>query len=548
MAYDTTLHQSLELRQRGMEPEVADQPLCLTRDNLSSKYFPKTGRSVVAAIAVLCLAFVLTSMNRINHTDSWGHLSFGRWIVQHGTLPQADPFAAAPRDPANMVNLYWLGQVTGYFTWLNLGEEGLVLLHALLATAGCGILLIAIKSRGVALGWAVMGAATMYIMALPVTGTFRPQLIGMVGVPLTLLAGAQLPGRRLVLLWLPVVYALWANMHGSFAIGLAMLGLYGAGEVWECWREKKSLSAALAEKGSRTWALALVLAIVASCLNPAGPKLLLAVASFGGNESLENISEWRPLVLKSFTGVLYFSSLVIGALLLRKSPRRITAGEVMLALFFGVLTLTSIRMITWWAMLFPFLAAPHAAAAWDKLRTSWGLETAPSPEMQEASTTSMNTLIAMACVFIAIVLAPPSHNLLLGQPRGIGEVTMSDTPVHVADEIASRHLAGNFFAPMDWSDFIIWTAGDQLKPLAYTHVHLASQEAWNDYLALAQGNEWLRLARKYQLKYLVVSVERQPALYRKLLIADRSDSSPAVILYRDEKSILVKLNPPVDAA
>ena len=545
MAYDTTLDQSLELRQRNLAPEADELPICLTRDNLSSKYFPQCSRTVVSAVAVLCLAFVLTSMNRINHTDSWGHLNFGRWIVTQGGLPHGDPFAAWPGDRAAFLNLPWLAQVCGYLTWSTLGEEGLVLMHALMATAACGALLAAIRFRGVSLGWAVAGAALMYVLALPVTGTLRPQLIGMVGVPLTLLACACLPKQRWTLLWLPILYLVWANMHGSFAIGLAMLGLYAAGEVIDACREKKSLAAAWTDSSCRTWALALALAIAASAVNPIGPAIFPAVASFGGSQPLENITEWRPMVLKSFSGMLFFGSLAAGAVLLRLSPRRISAAEAMLALFFAVLTLTSIRMLAWWAILFPLLAAPHAAAVWTMINERWRLSNPWSAAEPSPHSGSMNTLIAMVLVFTAAIMAPPSHNLLIGQPRGIGEVTMSDTPIYVADEIATRQLKGRFFAPMDWSDYIVWTGGEQLKPLAYTHVHLIAQPVWNDYLAISRGEDWLPRARRYGLDYMVVSKDRQRPLWLKLIEADRNPASPAVILYRDEKCLLVKINPPV---
>ena len=46
--------------------------------------------------------------------------------------------------------------------------------------------------------------------------------------------------------------------------------------------------------------------MIASCLNPAGPQLLVQVASFGGNPALEKIVEWGPLVIKSLGGVLFF--------------------------------------------------------------------------------------------------------------------------------------------------------------------------------------------------------------------------------------------------
>ena len=79
---------------------------------------------------------------------------------------------------------------------------------------------------------AVTAAVTAYLLALPITGTIRPQLFGMLGFAATLWAIARLPSRKHPLAWLPALFALWANLHGSFAMGLVALGCYCLGHTW----------------------------------------------------------------------------------------------------------------------------------------------------------------------------------------------------------------------------------------------------------------------------------------------------------------------------
>src|SRR6187402_1372663 len=99
------------------EPDcfAADQPIpeCIMRDNLTSPYFPNTSKAVLWAVIALCTIFSLTSFNRLNHTDLWGHLNFGRWMAEHHALPTTDPFAAEPTTQP-MLHSAWLSQLLGY--------------------------------------------------------------------------------------------------------------------------------------------------------------------------------------------------------------------------------------------------------------------------------------------------------------------------------------------------------------------------------------------------------------------------------------------------
>src|SRR5689334_6454618 len=116
----------------NVEPVVA--PRTWDAGGPKSDYFPALTRSDLLVVAVLALAFVVTGMNRLNHTDLWGHLNYGRWIVENGSLPEVDPFASQiPSRP--FVDTCWLGQVLGYVTWNVGGNEGLIFGHALLVMA-----------------------------------------------------------------------------------------------------------------------------------------------------------------------------------------------------------------------------------------------------------------------------------------------------------------------------------------------------------------------------------------------------------------------------
>ncbi|MCI0359409.1 MAG: hypothetical protein L0211_13105, partial [Planctomycetaceae bacterium] len=100
-------------------------PECVTRDNLTGPYFPNTSQATLYAVIALCAIFALTSFNRLNHTDLWGHINFGHWIAEHRALPAADPFSAHPGSRP-MLHSAWLAQLIGHEVQQWFGNEGLV--------------------------------------------------------------------------------------------------------------------------------------------------------------------------------------------------------------------------------------------------------------------------------------------------------------------------------------------------------------------------------------------------------------------------------------
>ncbi|HTN77504.1 MAG TPA: hypothetical protein VL096_19735, partial [Pirellulaceae bacterium] len=401
MTYDTTLDDTLSTTPVR---EVAE-PACLRRDLLSPDYLPTCTRSQLALVATLCLIFAWTSLNRLNHTDLWGHINFGRWMAQHQSLPAIDPFAAAPSEVVVTHNA-WLSQLLGYETLATLGLEGLVLAHATLATLAVGLMVLAIRQRGVPLCWAIAGGVAYYVLALPIVGTIRPQLFGMVGAPLVLLACAQLPEKRGPLVWLPLLFLLWANLHGSFAMGMVMLGACCIGTTWRIFGETGNLKqTAVDVRCVRVWA-ALFLSMLAASINPLGPGIFINVLTFGNHVALADISEWRSLALVSFSGVLFYTSLIALLVTLKLSTKRWEMTDLLLVLVFGLVAMTAMRMLQWWAVVWPWVIVPYAISVWEA-RFGKTADTAPP--------TTMRTVLAMGIVFMTLLIAPPSNNFVLGR-------------------------------------------------------------------------------------------------------------------------------------
>lgn len=233
-------------------------------------------------------------------TDTWWHLRTGAWILSHGQIPAVDVFshtmAGAPwRIPG------WPAQAALAWVYQHAGALGVDLGVAVLVTIAFGFLAaISPGNPFIRAGALIFGAitASVYIAA-------RPALFTLVfsAVTLWVLSGSTRRAWGLV----PLL-AVWANVHGGFALGFILLGLVGAGRLVQA----ANTQAAWAGRAHAAWVagrglLAIGLAgVAAACLNPYGPEMLLYPFKTVGIEVLRaSIAEWQPPDLQTTSGQLY---------------------------------------------------------------------------------------------------------------------------------------------------------------------------------------------------------------------------------------------------
>ncbi len=416
------------------------------------------------------------------------------------------------------------------------GPEGLVLSHALLVTLMVGLTVLGIIQRGATLEAAVAGGVAALILGLPLIGAIRPRLFSAAALPLVLLACTQLTRGRRPLWWLPILFALWANLHGSFTMGLAVLAVVCVSKTREILQERGGWRPALADPQLPRFYLALALSVAGCCMNPQGIGLLMMGPALVGSGPVG--TSWQPMVLNSLSGILFFSSLFLTMVLIRRSPRRIGLQEVLLLTVFGTAALLSTRMLLGWALVWPWVVAPHGLAVWRSWRDCWADEGEQNDVQYHATT--MHPLIAMAFVSAALLVAPPTHGLITGRCLGEGALAPKDTPLYVADEIERRGIQGRIFVPLAWADYLIWHSKGQVQPLANWHTPSLPSHVSNDQQQLAQGSsQWLKIVDRHRLQYMVLSRERNATLRRTIRRHARTK-----ILYQDQRSVLVQILPP----
>ena len=154
--------------------------------------------------------------------DTFWHIAAGRWMIDHGAVPTTDPFSFTFVGRPWVAH-EWLSEVALAAAWLAAGWSGVMLLTG--AAAGA----LAALMGGWLLRWlSPFSTLTTLVVGIACVGPgmlARPHLLVLPVVALWTieLLRARETGRAPPL-WLPLVMALWANMHSSFLVGLVIAG------------------------------------------------------------------------------------------------------------------------------------------------------------------------------------------------------------------------------------------------------------------------------------------------------------------------------------
>ena len=289
---------------------------------------------VFLAVALPVVAAVIANMSSVDLTY---HLRAGDEILSSGAIPRVDTWTyTAPGAP--WVDQQWGAQVVLEAAYRLGGWTGLVLLRAVLVAVIFGSVFAIARWRGLCgRASALLTLAAFAVSAVALA--MRPQLIGMAmfAVVLLLVVDRRAHPRRL---WLvPVIVAIWANVHGSFFLGPVVLGLAWLEDVHD------------GDPGARRVLAVTAISVATACINPFGPAVWGYAIGLSTNPLVtQRISEWAPTSLRTIPGILFFgSAAAIVVLLARRGDRTAWPTLAWLGVFF-VIGAFAIRGVAWWPL------------------------------------------------------------------------------------------------------------------------------------------------------------------------------------------------------
>lgn len=157
----------------------------------------------------------------VRDPDVWWHLKTGEYICQNKTIPETDIFSYTIQGRP-WTTFEWLSQVVFYKVFSYFSLAGLTMFKALIIVLIFILLLASVYRYNALLVWMFLSLAYIVMREFLVE---RPQIFTYF---FTALFTFVLRSKKLKLIMLlPLIEVLWANMHGASAIiGFGILAIY----------------------------------------------------------------------------------------------------------------------------------------------------------------------------------------------------------------------------------------------------------------------------------------------------------------------------------
>lgn len=487
----------------------------------------------VAGLALSVAAFLVLCYLPLEPAGLMAHLAYGDWILAHRALPTGDPIlplaAGMPVVDATWgaeailatvermgdavkpgAGWAWLATL---FALLRLATGGLLFvafrrLVGGVGAAAFGVVLVFALGGGASGPWAVLGPATFGLFCLAVLLTRIERLEGGAERPLGGLGAAA---------WV-ALFALWANLHVSFALGLAALWLLAIGRLVEAIarakRDAQGRRSIVADRPFRGAFLVAELAAAGTLLSPYGVELWLYVGRLPSSANLRDLPAWRALSIESAGG---WPFMVLGLLLVAfrrgGDEGTLPAGRALWLAGFGAAVLGKSGLLAFCAPLLVYAALPSLQALGRDLkfggRFGAGFLGRRLAGVRErfgflAHPSWHGSVLAFALLWAAFALSPVGASLLRGDVRA-PEATISATaPLALTQYLRAHPPQGLTFVPTVWADWLV-RQGPQgaarLRPFAGTRVEALPALVWQDYLRVAGGAaDWQRVLGRYGVK------------------------------------------------
>jgi hypothetical protein len=463
------------------------------------------------AVALPVLAALLAPMSSVDLTY---HLRAGAEILATRSVPSVDTWTyTAAGQP--WVDQQWGSQVVLAVAERLGGWTGLAVLRAALTGVVFACLIAIGRRRGLAPRGVALLTLAAFLVAAPALA-LRPQLLGMAcfALVLWLVDGRHRHPRGL---WLvPAIVLVWANLHGSFFLGPAVLGL--------AWLEDHHDRVSLA---SRSLLVALISAATA-CLTPFGPAVWLYAVGLSVNpEVTARITEWQPTSLRDVPGILFFASALAVAALLARRPAPVPWPTVAWLGFFFVIGAYAQRGVAWWPLgAFVPVAGLLASSATTAERVD-------PPLIRR-----LNLVIVAALTFTAVALLPAWRPTVAGSGTPLGAV--SQAPAGITATLRELALPDDrVFAPQSWGSWLEY-AVPTLPVAIDSRIEFFPPSVWDRYEAVVAGVDgWQAQLSDWRVSIVVVRGDGGA-------FASRLEAAGWVEVYRDgDGRILLRAGRPL---
>jgi len=422
-------------------------------------------------------------------SDTGWHIRAGEWILDNLAVPRQDLFSFS-KPGQEWFAWEWLSEALFAGIHRAAGLSGLVLAAGILIALTFALLYRLMRRQGsnpvLSAGLAFLAAYAASIHWLA-----RPHLSSWLLALAFYWILEQTPIERRRIYWLAPLTALWTNLHGSFVLGVAMVGVYGVGEL---------IRAALVERPERRASLQraagygflLGACAMATLVNPYGVRVHWHVLRYLNDSYIFNhITEFFSPNFHAPAARFFEVLLLAGVACAVWAVRQGRYAQALLVAGFAHAGLQSARHIPIYAI----FAAPLIAAAATRLlaqaaatqRAGWRRSLLSGWERFGADVGAIDSrprvyaLSGLVVLTAMAVLWVPRPG---GPPERQAQFSTRVFPVAAADHLEKMRFAGNVFSTDQWSGYLLYRAFPRIKVF---------MDGRSDYYGQKMGEEYLKL-------------------------------------------------------
>ncbi len=460
----------------------------------------------------LLLVFYLLYISKsrfLQDGDTGWHIRAGDWIRQTGSVPRTDIFSFT------VANQPW-------FAWEWLTDVAMSLIHSRFGLAGVTCVTWLVLLTAYAWLYQVMRqrnadpalAAVLTVFAALssiVHWLARPHVVSilLLVVWLTLVENHRRHRSRhtmRMIYVLPLLIALWANMHGAFMVTFALLVIYAVGEWLELavagrWREWQVIV---------PYATVGLLSAIAALFTPYGFSLYLHLFRYlGDNQLLSLIDEFKSPDFHSLDGKFIEILLFLAFAAAARAAYQGRFVEVGLVVLWAHMTLQSERHVGLAVIVLMPIIAEQGTAWLRSVGTGWQQLDRLRRWYGEISLIDrqLNGVLIPVVLFVALsgLITQPAAAKVFGN-----SFSAKTFPVEAADfiekQLAANALRGNLYAPDRFGGYLIYRFAARVKVFVDGRSDLYRQSTvLDDMTRLARGrHDWAAILARYDIEWMIL--------------------------------------------
>lgn len=451
----------------------------------------------------------------IGDPDFFWHIRTGEYIWQNNFIPHTDPFTQhGILNSAPWVAHEWLCQVIFFLVSKYFGLSALLILPFIVFLVLLYINFILRKEslqrmRPIGFLWIFIFAINCLTFL-----TVRPLLFSVILFSIVLyLIEKYLKIREFkILIPLPVIAVLWANLHGGSSVlsylllivtALSHLFTFRIGKIYA----KRDI------KVVKDMMITCGLTMLGLLINPNTYKILIyPFATIVDSRMLDIIGEWNPIGVDQMKMPFYLAVLLFPILISIISTNKMSLQSLILLFMFAIQSINRVRYLEYY-----FIVA-----------TPIVLEFAVSRKIQIDTVKIKKVLLGFAVSLAIFVFTMFSSELIYAFKNPIYNMDSPEGAVETIRNIKPKHL----FHECDWGGYLIWRfSKDNIPAFIDGRLEIFPSEMLDDYMDTMYGINVVGNLSKYSIDSVLIRGATPLYFFMK----NQSDWN---IVYEDKYAVL----------